>query len=238
MIELKKEQPVIDNEEESDKSILVRKSHDVEHELEQIGKSELKYFSRMELLEVLLDYAKENESLKGENSSLKTKLNDKKIKIKNYGSIAEAALGLNGVFEAAEESCRQYVDNVTALCDKQKIQSTHLLEKAQKQADKIVAQAKEQCSDIEGEKAKLLKDTVEECEKMKMETAEKCAKLMREVDKKCNKKIADTQRQIDNNWALLSNRLDIFYESHKGLMELVNQGIFNIPTERGSINET
>ena len=236
MIELKKDQPKAESEQESDKNILVRKSHDVEKELEDIGKSELKYFTRMELLEVLLDYAKENESLKGENASLKKKLDDKKIKIKKYGSIAQAALGLNNVFEAADESCRQYIDNVTALCDKQKAQSAHLLEKAHKQADKIICEAKAQCSDIEEEKARLLKDTADECEKMKMETAEKCAKLMQEVDKKCNKKIADAQKQIDSNWALLSNRLDVFYESHKGLMELVNQGIFNV-SQRGSVNE-
>ena len=64
---------------------------------------------------------------------------------------------------------------------------------------------------------------------MERDTADRCAKLSQEVNKNCEDKIIETQKKIDENWDVLSKRLDMFYESHKGLRELVDQGIFNMP---------
>ena len=43
---------------------------------------------------------------------MEKKLNDRTIKIKKAGSLAEAALSLNGVYEAAEAAAKQYVYNI------------------------------------------------------------------------------------------------------------------------------
>ena len=76
---------------------------------------ELKKLSRAELLELLLIQTKEVERLQNELEDTKKRLEDKNIIIEESGSIAEAALKLNGVFEAAEKAAQQYIDNMKRL---------------------------------------------------------------------------------------------------------------------------
>lgn len=73
---------------------------------------ELRKLSRMDLLEILLEKSKENERLKLELEEVKKQLSDRMIKIEKAGSIAEAALKLNGVFEAAQAAADQYLENL------------------------------------------------------------------------------------------------------------------------------
>ena len=75
---------------------------------------EMKRFSRAELLELLIDQMKENEELQKKLDEANKRLEDRKIIIENSGSIAEAALKLNGIFEAAEKAAAQYIENVKA----------------------------------------------------------------------------------------------------------------------------
>ena len=76
----------------------------------------LKKASREQLVGLLSAERKKNADLNERIASLEKELEDKKIRIENSGSIAEASLSLNGVFEAAEAACRQYAENVEALC--------------------------------------------------------------------------------------------------------------------------
>lgn len=73
---------------------------------------ELRRLSRGELLELLLEKTKEVEQLREELKQARTQLASREITIQNAGSIAEAALQLNGVFQAAEEAAAQYLENV------------------------------------------------------------------------------------------------------------------------------
>lgn len=73
---------------------------------------EVHKLKRVELLELLLELSKENDKLKDENEKLKEKLNDKTLYIENCGSIAEAAMQLCGVFEAAQNAADCYLENI------------------------------------------------------------------------------------------------------------------------------
>ena len=66
-------------------------------------------------MEMLLKLSTENQELREELAAAEAALNDKRIKIDRAGSIAEASLSLNGVFEAAQAACRQYIENIEAL---------------------------------------------------------------------------------------------------------------------------
>lgn len=76
--------------------------------------NELKKLSRSDLLQMLIEQVKENDRLKAELKERDRLLRDRQIKIQECGSIAEAALKLNGVFEAAQAAAQQYIDNVKA----------------------------------------------------------------------------------------------------------------------------
>lgn len=73
---------------------------------------ELKKLSRAQLLDLLLKVSRENERLRARQEELECELQDRAIQIENVGSIAEAALKLNGVFEAAQAAAAQYLENV------------------------------------------------------------------------------------------------------------------------------
>ncbi len=76
---------------------------------------ELRKLSRADLLELLLEERRENEQLRTELEKAGERLTERTIRLKEAGSIAEASLRLNGVFEAAEAAAAQYVENVRRL---------------------------------------------------------------------------------------------------------------------------
>ena len=68
---------------------------------------ELKRLSRGELLEMLIQQSKELERLRKQLDAAESALQNREIAITNAGSIAEAALQLNGVVTAAQDACQQ-----------------------------------------------------------------------------------------------------------------------------------
>lgn len=72
----------------------------------------IKKMSRKELLELLVFMSKKNDELQKELDETKELLNSKQITINEAGSIAEAALKLNKVFEAAQKAADQYLENI------------------------------------------------------------------------------------------------------------------------------
>lgn len=77
-----------------------------------MNEKELKKLSRTELLEMLLDLARENERLRSELDEANRIIEDRRIKIEKVGSIAEASLALSGIFEKAQEACDLFLENV------------------------------------------------------------------------------------------------------------------------------
>lgn len=75
---------------------------------------ELRKLSRTELLEMLIEQGRENERLKQELDAANAVIADRKIKIEESGSIAEAALVLSGIFEDAQKAAELYLESVKA----------------------------------------------------------------------------------------------------------------------------
>jgi hypothetical protein len=73
---------------------------------------ELMKLKRSELLEIMLAQSREIDSLREELAQTKKKLADKRIKIKEAGSIAEASLQLTRIFEEAQKAADLYVENI------------------------------------------------------------------------------------------------------------------------------
>lgn len=153
---------------------------------------EVQKLRRAELLEILVALSEENERLKKEVEDLKAQLADRQISIENVGSIAEASLQLNGVFEAAQAAAQQYIENVRYLNENQE---TICLEMERK--------TKEACEEKE-------RRTNEKCEQLKQETAETCKKMLDEA-----------KAGAEQQWAEVSGRLTDFYEAHKGVREIM-----------------
>lgn len=80
-------------------------------------KQDLRKLKRKDLLELLLKQATRIKDLEDEIITLNNKLESRKIIINESGSIAEAALKLNNIFEDAQKSIDDYVSNVKDKCE-------------------------------------------------------------------------------------------------------------------------
>lgn len=76
---------------------------------------ELRRLSRAELLEMLLAQIEKNEKLDKRLKAAEAALAERQIVMEQSGTLAEAALRLNGVFEAADQAARQYLENIRAM---------------------------------------------------------------------------------------------------------------------------
>lgn len=110
-----------------------------------MNSNDLKKLGKIQLLELLLEKTKENEELR-EQLELKTKqLESKQLMITEAGSIANAALKLNGVFEAAEAAAAQYLENIKALSEHQNQICAAIEAEARKKADDMILAAQAKC---------------------------------------------------------------------------------------------
>ena len=75
---------------------------------------ELRRMRRAELVEIILALKQTEDRLRAENAALSAQLQERQIHIENAGSIAQAALELNKVFEAAQAAADEYVASVRA----------------------------------------------------------------------------------------------------------------------------
>lgn len=73
---------------------------------------ELRKLSRRDLLELLIEQGKEVRELRQKLAEAEAALAERTLAVENAGSLAEAALRLNGVFEAAQAACDQYLFNI------------------------------------------------------------------------------------------------------------------------------
>lgn len=73
---------------------------------------ELRKLNRKQLLELLLEQSKRVDVLEKQLAAAEARLNERIILEAEAGSIAEASLRLNGVFEAAQAAADQYLESV------------------------------------------------------------------------------------------------------------------------------
>lgn len=106
---------------------------------------ELQKLSRTDLLQMLLKQGEELHRLREQYAEAQEALSDRTIRLEQAGSIAEAALQLNGVFEAAQAACRQYTENIIALSQRQEAVSAKLEAESRQKAEELLARTQAQC---------------------------------------------------------------------------------------------
>lgn len=116
---------------------------------------DLRRLSRAELLDILYEQQKRYEDSLAENQALRQQLEDRTLRIASAGSIAEAAIQVNGVFEAAQAAADQYLTSVKAAtaemvqkADEAQRQREAILENARQEAAGIVQAAQAQADQL------------------------------------------------------------------------------------------
>ena len=80
----------------------------------QDKKNPLRKLNKLQLLELLAQQERELQALRKELDEKTAALEDRRIQIERAGSIAEASLRLNEVFEAAQRAADQYLESLKA----------------------------------------------------------------------------------------------------------------------------
>ena len=71
----------------------------------------LRKLKRKDLLIIMYRQQERIEELEEKITALEGQLNNRELMLSDLGSIAEASLKLNGVFEAAQKAADQYIEN-------------------------------------------------------------------------------------------------------------------------------
>ena len=116
---------------------------------------ELKHLSRSELIDIIYEQQKRLEEQMTASAALQSKLNEKELHVSTAGSIAEAALKVNGVFESAQAAAEQYLASIKAAEVDMEQQAAEaeakrqkLLSDAEAQAAEMIRQAEIQAASI------------------------------------------------------------------------------------------
>lgn len=82
---------------------------------------QLQKLTRRQLLEILVEQGRKIEQLEEQLERANIRLAEKQLKIKNAGSIAQAAMALTDIFEKAQQAADLYLENVKAVAVKPQV---------------------------------------------------------------------------------------------------------------------
>lgn len=112
---------------------------------------ELKRLSRADLLEMLIAQSEELREVKERLAAAETALASRVIEINTAGSIAEASLRLNGVFEAAQAACEQYTENIRLLSERSQLICRQMEKESRERAERLLEETRRRCAQLETE---------------------------------------------------------------------------------------
>lgn len=127
---------------------------------------ELRKLNRKQLLELLLKQTGRAEQLQQKLNETEEKLRDKELTETEAGSMAEASLKLNGVFEAADAAAAQYLENVKRLSENSALIVKNAEEEAIRKAEAIIADAQKRAEQREAEAERKLNEISAQIEQM------------------------------------------------------------------------
>jgi len=160
---------------------------------------DLKKLNRKQVLELLLRQTERADLLEAKLEEAENKLCDRALAEAEAGSLAEASLRLNGVFEAAEAAASQYLENVKKFSGEGKA-----------------------LTENDGSCGETVKGTEKLCAERLAETEKLCAERLAETEKLCAERLAETEKLcaekesvLNAKFKKLSGVLRTMYEEKK-----------------------
>ena len=146
--------------------------HPKEERTQRMKQQDLRSLSRGELLEIMIQQAEELEALRKENEEYRLRLQEKIIALDEAGSIAEAALKVSGIFDAAQQASARYLESIEVLA-------------SQKEQDALRAK-------------QILEETEAKCTAMWEETQKQCKKMVEKAKRDSMDYWVKVSKKVDN----------------------------------------
>lgn len=193
---------------------------------------EMKKLSRKELLQLAAEESAQIRILQEHLEIAENELHKREININEAGSIAEASMKLSNVFEAAQEACRLYTDNIQRLSERQESICAEIEKETKEKAAAYEAEVISRCERLE-------KDTKEACEKLDMDTKAACEKLEQDTKTSCEKMVETAKAEAKAYWDELSQKLEDFYQAHAGLQAFLDKNaVMEDVAKAGKVEES
>ena len=103
---------------------------------------EFKRLSRAQLIDIIYQLQLQIDKLNAQKQALAEELEDKRLRMRNVGNIAEAALQMNDCFRSAQNAAEQYLDEIKTIREETEAERRRILAAAQAEAEAIIAGAK------------------------------------------------------------------------------------------------
>ena len=171
---------------------------------------EMRKLSRKELLDALADREDEIDRLRLRLVDVEKRLSDRENRINRAGSIAEAALALNGVFESAERAAAQYLENIERLSSSQESVSQELEAKSRQEAERILTDARKRADNLLATARQEAERLLSGARQLELDTRREC-ETMREKAK----------AEAERHWEDTTRRLRQFCQSREELKSLL-----------------
>ncbi len=126
---------------------------------------EMRRLSRRQLLQLLLEQTERADDLEKKLREMEDRLEDKRLVATEAGSLAEATVRLNRVFEAADAACEQYIENIKRIS-----------KNADSFKDRLEADARARAE-------KIMEDADTYCARRELQAQEKIAELEQEIER-------------------------------------------------------
>ena len=104
---------------------------------------ELKRLNRRELVDIIYQLKKNEQENREKTEALEAELQDRRIRISEAGSVAEAAAEITQIFSAAQSTADLYLSEIAAMKEETEKECARLLEDARRQAEQILAEARD-----------------------------------------------------------------------------------------------
>ena len=111
---------------------------------------ELRRLRRDDLLQILINQQKQIDALNEELQRSKEALDNRDLAVQESGTLAEAALKMNGVFDAAQSAADEYLAQMRKRADELAAEADKRLAEAQRQAEAVVRNAHSEADRILG----------------------------------------------------------------------------------------
>ncbi len=164
---------------------------------------ELKSLSRGDLLELLLAQTERAEQMEKELADAKKRAEARDIMIERSGTLAEAAMQINEVWQAADRAAAQYLSNVMRMYDEQLEKNAELERNYAKREQELMG------------------DTARRCRELEQETAEKCRKLEQEAKAYYDETVQKAKTESQAYWDQVYGKLEQYCSAQESLKALL-----------------
>ena len=106
---------------------------------------EFKRLSRSQLIDIIYQLQLKQDELAADNENLSKALADKRLRVSKAGNIADAALEIHNVMQAAQDAAAHYVEEKQIRVDEE---YQRILKKANNKAAAIIEEAKQAAAEI------------------------------------------------------------------------------------------